>query len=160
MDSELNTTVEEYSGSPDIIEKRENIFTGTIGAFLGACIGAALIILLGQLNFIASISGFVLAICTLKGYELLGNKRSTVGLIICIILMAITPYFAERASLTIAFMRVGGFPFSEFGTCFKGMPGWIEQAGESAVYYKDLAMLYLFTALGAFSTLRNAFKKK
>ena len=163
MDSEFNTQTPQYPSSPEIIEKRENIFTGTIGAALGALIGAAMIILLGQLNFIASLSGFVLAVCTLKGYEILGGKRSTVGIIICIILMAVTPYFAERVSITIAFLRELEIPFSEyseyFGEFFRELPGWIEEAGESATYYRDLAMLYLFTALGAFGTLRNAFKK-
>ena len=161
MDTEFNATSENYPNSPEIIEKPENIFTGAIGAALGALIGAACIILLGQLNFIASLSGFVLAFCSLKGYELLGGKRSTIGIIICIVLMAITPYFAERASLTIAIIREAGVSFSEyFAEIYKDLPELIELSGESSAYYTDLALLYVFTAMGAFGTLRDAFKKK
>ena len=51
----------------------ENVPMGMIGALLGAVLGGASIILFSQLGYIASISGVILAFCTLKGYELLGK---------------------------------------------------------------------------------------
>ena len=53
--SEFETPVE-YPTSPEIEEKQENMFTGIIGAVLGAVIGGASIVLLGQLGYVASIT--------------------------------------------------------------------------------------------------------
>ena len=37
-------------------ERRENVLTGLIGAFLGSLIGGACIVAIGQLGYVASIS--------------------------------------------------------------------------------------------------------
>lgn len=141
-------------------EKKENVAGGIAGALAGALIGAASIILLNQLGYVASISGFVLAFCTLKGYELLGGKLSKKGVVICIILTVITPYIADRASWALAFAQAysdEGVGFMDWFASIEGLiaEGWIE----SGDYIKNLLMLYGFTALGAFSTLRSAIKK-
>lgn len=52
-------------------QKKENLFTGIIGALLGSLLGVLCIILLSQMGYVAALSGFVMAVCTLKGYELL-----------------------------------------------------------------------------------------
>ena len=90
----------------EIPEKQENMFTGIIGALLGAAIGGASIVLLGQLGYVASISGLILAVCTLKGYELLGKSRGTVGTILCVLLMLITPYIAYRISFAMQLVSI------------------------------------------------------
>ena len=59
--------------APAEIKAPENVFLGLIGARVGARLGGASIILLSQLGYIASISGVILAFCTLKGYQLLGK---------------------------------------------------------------------------------------
>lgn len=139
-------------------EKKENMVTGIVGAFIGAMIGAAVIILLGQLGYVASISGFVLAVCTLKGYELLGRKLSGKGIIICLILIVVTPYFADRISWAIDVAQYFEVPF---GRAFAAMPDLISEGYiEKSAYFTGLAMIYLFAALGAFGTLRDLFKKK
>ena len=50
-------------------KKRENVPAGIVGAFLGSLIGVACAVLIGQLGYVASISGLVMAVCALKGYE-------------------------------------------------------------------------------------------
>ena len=161
--SEFETPVEqpeipvEQPGSPEIVEKKENIFTGIIGAVIGAVIGGASIVLLNQLGYVASICGLILAVCTIKGYELLGGKRSATGIIISIALMLITPYIADRISWALAIVRDLGY---DFATAFQNVHLVIEMAEMQADYFKDLGMVYLFTALGAFGTLRGLVSKK
>lgn len=141
------------------IPKPENLLGGIVGAVLGAVLGAAAIILLGQLGFIASISGFVLAFCTLKGYELLGGRLSTKGIVICIILMLVTPFLADWVDWTLLFMRE--FPSLSFGEAFSFVIDFLADGTiELSDYLLNLGMLYLFTILGAFSTVRTAFHKK
>lgn len=138
--------------------KCENRITGTVGAFMGALIGGALIILLSQIGYVASISGLVLAVCTLKGYELLGRKLSKPGIIICLALILITPYLADR--LDWAIMLKESWGDVTLGEAFAVVPKLVAADAEiRAEYIKCLAMLYLFAFMGAYGTLRDLFKK-
>ena len=141
-------------------EKQENIATGFVGAFLGAVIGAGCIILLSQLGYIASISGFILAVCTFKGYELLGGRLSKKGIVISLVLMLITPYIADRIDWAIVIMQEWADYGVTFGEAFAVVPELLaEGAIEMGTYVKSLLMIYGFALLGAFSTLRNIIKK-
>ncbi len=142
-------------------EKPENVLTGTVGALLGAALGAGAIILLSQLGFVASLSGLVLAVCTLKGYELLGNKLSIKGIIICIVLMLLTPYIADRLDWAIIIMKEFASEGVTLGEAFAAVPLLLEDGSiEMSVYLKSLLMVYGFTALGAFGTVSSMIKKK
>jgi len=144
---------------PPVEEKPENVVAGTVGALIGALLGGVAIILLGQLGYVASISGVILAICSLKGYELLGGKLSPKGIIISIVLMLIIP--AVSYFLNIAISVVREYP----GTALSDALTFVieltkaDSEMQSAVI-KELLMLYGFTALGAVSLVINAFKKK
>ena len=70
MDSETEML---QQGTPAELKAPENVPMGLLGALVGAALGGASIILLSQLGYIASISGVILAFCTLKGYQLLGK---------------------------------------------------------------------------------------
>ncbi|MBQ9148674.1 MAG: hypothetical protein IJX69_03810 [Oscillospiraceae bacterium] len=141
-------------------KKKENVITGTVGAFIGAALGAACIILLSQIGYVASISGLVLAVCTLKGYELLGGHLSVKGIIICVALMLITPYMADRIDWAIVIMNTWAEENVTFGQAFAVVPALIaDGAIVLSEYLTNLAMIYGFALLGAFATLRKAFKK-
>lgn len=141
-------------------EKRENVVAGSIGALIGALLGAGCIILVSQLGYIASVSGLVLAVCTLKGYELLGGRLSGKGMIISILFMAITPYLADRIDWAILIMQELEAYKITFWEAFSAFPALLEDGSvEMGVYIKNLLMVYGFTLLGAFATLRNAFRK-
>ena len=45
--------------------KPENVLAGVVGALLGCLLGVGCIVLLGQLGYVAALSGIVLAVCTL-----------------------------------------------------------------------------------------------
>lgn len=139
--------------------QKENMITGIVGALFGAALGAIVIILLGQMGFIASISGWILAVCTFKGYELLGRRLSIKSAIICLILIIITPYFADRLEWAMMLRESWDNEIS-LGEAFTIVPELIAMdATIKAEYIKNLLMLYVFAALGAFGTVRDLFKR-
>ena len=146
--------------APVIPEKKENVVAGIVGAVLGALIGAAAIILLNMIGYVASISGIILAVCTFKGYELLGGKLSVKGIIISLILIIVTPFIADWISWGIAIYQAFG---SEYGITVADAIGAVgpflqDGAIEKSDYTTGLLMLYGFTALGAFSSVRGTIK--
>ena len=150
-----------YTAGQKKVHRNESVLAGTVGAFIGALIGGGCIILLSQLGYIASVSGVVLAVCTLKGYELLGKNLSKLGVLICLALMLVTPYLADRLDWAIVLMQ----EFPEYnmtiGEAFRYVPILVEEeAIELGEYLKNLLMIYGFTLLGAISSIINAFKKK
>lgn len=139
--------------------KPDNLVTGIVGALIGAALGAAAIILLSQLGYVASISGLILAVCTLKGYELLGGRLSTRGIVISILLILVTPYIADRLDWAIVIMKE--IPELTFGEAFAALPVLLEEeAIEMGEYIKNLLFIYGFAALGAFGSLKSVLKKK
>ena len=141
----------------EIQEKQENLALGILGALLGGILGGAAIVLIGQMGIISAISGVVLAFCTLKGYELLGGKLSKQGIIVCLVVMLIVPYFADRISWTLVIMEELQL---QFGDAFKYVHDVVEEFELQADYWKDLLFIYAFTALGAFGIVKQAFKQK
>ena len=142
--------------------QREKVVTGIIGALIGAVIGGAVIILLGRLGYVASISGWILAVCTLKGYQLLGKGFSTKSLVICLILIVVTPYLADRVDWAM-YVKEAWESWGDkisFGEAFALVPEIVASDAEiKAEYIKALVMIYIFAALGAFSTIKSLFTK-
>ena len=145
------------------VKKPENVMTGIVGALIGAAIGGASIVLLSQMDVIASISGIILAVCTMKGYELLGGRMTKKGIVISVLLMLAMPYLADRIDWAIRIMNQAqseGLAWT-FGKSFQVIPQMIE-AGiiEEETYVANLVQLYLFTGLGVVATLFGGKGKK
>ena len=160
MEFETMDTVAEMPGSPEV-KAPENMVLGILGAIVGALIGGASIIGLSQLGYIASISGLILAFCTLKGYQLLGKGLSKKGIVLCVILMLITPFVADWIDWSIYLMK----DFPEYGlnlvqSCVLFGEMMAEGFVDMFEYVKNLGMIYLFVLLGAFGTLKNTIKGK
>lgn len=139
------------------IDTKENVLLGVLGALLGAALGGASIILLSQINIVSALSGLLIAICALKGYEILGGKLTTKGIIISIVFVLITPYLADRINWTILLIRE--YPQFSFGQAFRMIPE-LAKDGTLIRYTSGLVQLYLFAALGAVGTLVGAFQRK
>lgn len=140
------------------IEVKENrTFLGILGALVGGLIGGAAIVLIGQLGFISAISGFVLAFCTLKGYELLNKSMDKTGIIVSILVMLVVPYLADRVSWALVIVEELG---AAFDVAFAVVHGVVEEFELQAEYWRDILMLYGFTALGAFGTVKKVIKSK
>ena len=140
--------------------KQENVLTGLVGAVIGAVLGGASIILLSQLGFVASMSGFILAVWTLKGYELLGGQLSKRGIVISCLLMAITPYIADRIDWAIVIAQTFADEGVTLGIAFAAVHDVIAENDMLGEYFKSLGMIYLFVVMGAFSTLKGLIKKR
>lgn len=156
----------DYCGSavkaptPVVTGKPENIAGGAVGALIGALIGGASIILVSRLGFVAAICGLILAVCTMKGYEIMGGTIGKVGILICVALMLVTPYIADRLDWAILLMEAYGEGIT-LGEAYSIIPDLItEEIIESADYWMNLGKLYLFTLLGGISSVASALKKK
>lgn len=133
------------------MQKKEQILPGAVGALIGSLIGAVVIVLVGQLGYVAAVSGLVMAICTLKGYEMLGKKLGTPGIIISCVLMILMTFFAYQADWAITAAQ---FYRTDFFTAFRAMMDLIAEGYvDSGDYFGGLAQLYLFAVVGAVPTI-------
>lgn len=150
----------EVQESPAEIKAPENVLLGIIGALIGAVIGGASIVLLSQLGYVAALSGAILAFCTFKGYELLAKGLSTKGIVICIVLMLLTPIIADWIDWAIVLMQSWADLSITFGEALILVPLMLAD-GTIAMgdYLKNLGMIYLFVVLGGFYTVRSVLKK-
>ncbi len=137
--------------------KTESPVAGAVGALLGSLVGGLAIIAFSQLNLISALSGVIMAICTLKGYELLGGKNSTRGIVISCLMMALMVYLSDRADWAIVVVKELKLDFFE---AFRAVPALIRETDLTSTYYGNLAMVYLFTGLGAFLGIRDYRRKK
>ena len=144
------------NATPEIT--RENFLLGIIGAIGGAALGGLSIVLLGRLGFISALSGMLIAFLTIGGYKLLGKGMSTKGIIVCIALMLITPYIADRVDWAILVSQeIYRYDFAE---AYAAIPDLIDQGIiESGTYIGNLLKVYLFTGLGALGGLLGLSKK-
>ena len=143
--------------------KVENVVGGTFGAFLGSLVGMTLIVLLGQLGYIAAISGVVMGVCALKGYELLGGKLTKKGILISVAIMALMVWVGNRLDWAIT-LRKEYFTEDSIITVFRYLGEALSRLKEAGAdvsgYTRNLLMQYLFSAVGAASVIiaavRNA----
>lgn len=135
---------------------KERVLLGTFGAFVGTLIGTICIVILGQFGYIASICGVVMGACAMGGYQLLGKKMSKKGIIITIVIMLVMVYVSNWISYAIAVADVAEV---DFMTAFLATPSLVSEGLiDAGAYYKDLVMLYIFTAFGAVPTIKKYFK--
>lgn len=138
--------------------KKENILGGIVGALVGSLLGVACIIILGQLGYVAAISGVVMAVCTMKGYELLGGKLSTIGVIICAAIMLIMTYTGNRLDWAVSIAQ--GFKI-DIATAFRSVSMLLdEEIIDSGTYWANLFMVYMFALVGAVPTVINTMKNQ
>lgn len=133
-------------------EKQENLIGGLVGALLGSLIGVVAIVIIGQLGYVSVISGIIMGVCSLKGYELLGGKLTNKGIIGSGIVMIIMVYFGTRLDWSISVANY--FIDIDILTAFRILPTLMTEGYiEASDFYVDLGLVYLFTALGAIPTI-------
>lgn len=134
----------------------ENVVAGIVGAFLGALLGAVAVVVIGRLGFVASISGLIAAVCSLKGYELLAKKMSLKGCIIACVAMLVMIYVGHRADWAIE----AAIAFeADFFRAFKAIPWLIEEGAITpASYWGGLALTMVFAIVGAAPTVVRTMK--
>ena len=138
--------------------KPENVLAGVVGALLGCLLGVGCIVLLGQLGYVAALSGIVLAVCTLKGYELLGGRLSTKGIVIACVLMLAMTYVGYRLDWAIT---VAKYFEASLTDSYRAIPYLIdEEILDGGVYTGELIKLYAFTLIGAIPTIISSVKNR
>ncbi len=135
-------------------QKAENIPIGAVGALFGSLLGVACIVLLGQLGYVAALSGVVLAIFTLKGYAKLAGKMSKIGAVISVVIMIAMVFFGNHLDWSISVANELNFSIP---AAFMVLPQLLEQFGLTSDYYTNAAMIGGFALLGAFSPVKAAF---
>ena len=108
--------------------------SGTVGALLGSLLGVVCIIILRQLGYVAAISGVLMAVCPLKGYELLGGKLSNKGIGIACVIMLVMTFVGDRLDWAIVVSRSLG---TDFFTSFRAISYLM---AEGAIY---LALIHI-----------------
>lgn len=139
-------------------QKRENLIGGVVGAFLGSLLGAICIILISRLGYVSAISGLVMGVCVLKGYEMLGGKLTNRGAVISCIIMAVMVYVANYIDWGIIIAKE--FNIGLFNGIGLVAPALNEGVIAMGDYIFNLILLYLFTALGAIPSIRNKMKAR
>ena len=138
--------------------KPENVLAGVVGALLGCLLGVGCIVLLGQLGYVAALSGIVLAVCTLNGYELLGGRLSTKGIVIACVLMLAMTYVGYRLDWAIT---VAKYFEASLTDSYRAIPYLIdEEILDGGVYTGELIKLYAFTLIGAIPTIISSVKNR
>lgn len=137
--------------------KPESVVGGIIGAFLGSVLGVLCIVILGQLGYVAALSGFVMAVCTMKGYELLGRKLSVKGTVISVLIMLVMTYVGNQLDWAVALMREVGL---DIVTAYQTVDYMVVAGMMDGAYWANLVLVYLFALLGAVPTVINAMKNQ
>lgn len=142
-------------------QKSENVIGGIVGALLGSLLGALAIIVISRLGYVAAISGVIMGVCTLKGYEMLGGKFSKKGVLISCIIMFIMVFLSYQIDSAISLMSVDEYSNIGFFGLFRLLNYAMVTGGINwGSYLPSLLLLYAFTALGAVPTVSNALKKQ
>lgn len=138
--------------------KKENLVGGIVGALLGTLLGVASIIILSQMGYVAVISGIIMAVCTLKGYELLGGKLTKKGIVISIILMIIMTYIGDRLDWAIMVMRELE---TDLASAYRFIPDLLSaDIIDSGSYWINLFLVYAFVAAGAIPMIITEIKSR
>ena len=128
-------------------KRRESLVAGLVGAFLGSLLGMVCIIVVSQLGYVAAFCGVVMAVCTLKGYELLGGVLSRKGAAVAGVITLVMTYVAYQIDCAI---QVAAAAEVDLFLAFRNMRMLLDEGYlDARAYWGGLALLYLFTLVGA-----------
>ena len=143
----------------------ENMVAGIVGAFIFSLVGAVLYFIIYQLGYIAGICGLVTVVCAIKGYSFFGKRESIKGIVIAVVMSVVALLIAEYASVAYTvyssfseMYAAGEIDYTITLTeAFAGTMDFILSDSEvTAAVVKDIAIMLGLSALGAFSSVRNA----
>ncbi len=133
-----------------------NWIAGIVGALIGVVIGVAAWVGIYQLGYIAGIAGFIMLICSIKGFEMLGGGLNIPAIIICVVLDLGAVYFAHNIAIAVSIMQeLDGYSFT---SAYKYIPYLLEYPEFAEAYYKDLMMGYGLTLVAIIPSIINYIK--
>ncbi len=153
------------SANQDIEYKKKttNMAAGIVGALFGALLGVICWVLIYQLGYIAGITGFVMVVCCMKGFELLGGRLNRPGVVLSILISVVMLFVAEYLCVGIevykAFHEVSDVSIMN---AIRAVPyyltDWPMASELRNGMMKDLAMGYVFAVLASISFIRQSLK--
>lgn len=147
--------IEKSSNIKSTEEKEENFPAGAVGSLFGALIGMLVTILIARLGFVSGISGMILGVLTIKGYELLGKRISLKGIIVSLVFVLLATYAANLIDWAIEYNN-------EFNVgllnAIKEVPLAIEYSGLNSEFMKGFFLMLVFALLGYIPTAMSYFK--
>lgn len=157
---ECGTQSEQLVNEAQAQEKSKpvNMVAGIVGAMIGVLIGVVLWVLIYQMGYIAGIAGFVMMICAIKGFELLGGRLNIPGMIISIVMVLLAVYFAHN--IAIAFSIMQEMDKASFGDAYKYIPYLMDYGEFSSAYYHDLIMGYGLTIVAIIPSISGYIKSR
>lgn len=141
-----------------MLQTKENILGGTVGALLGSLLGVAAIVIIGQMGYVSSLGGIIMGVGTLKGYELLAKKLSKKGVIISIIVILLMTYFANQLDWAFAVSSVYEVSVFEVFPHINDLVA--ENYIDSSIYIENLLKLFGFTIIISVVMIYNVMKEK
>lgn len=139
-------------------QKSENVVGGIVGSLIGSLLGVLCIILLNQLGYMAALAGIIMAVCTLKGYEILGGKLSNRGIVISIVVMIVMTFMGDRIDWAILVSQQLEMPLP---MAFQAVPVLLaEEIIVPSAYWTNLVLLYVFMLGGAVPTIRSSIRNR
>lgn len=155
---ESNGPFDEQPQESGAIEKtsQENFGMGVLGAFLGSLVGVVVIIVLSRLGIIAAVSGLVMSLAALKGYEKLGGVLTKRGVVVAVVLIVVMTFVADWVDWGIVVAEAFNMDLVE---AVLTLPA-VMDAGliDMGSYLGNLAMLYVFVAVGAVAVIASALR--
>lgn len=137
-------------------KKPVNLSAGIVGALLGSLIGVAVWVIIYKLGYIAGITGFIMTVCCVKGFEKLGGGLNRAGLwaslLIAIVMLAVGEYAALCLDLYSALSGYG-YEITVF-ECARALPAMMDGELMTSVI-GELAMGYVFMAVASISYIKQ-----
>ena len=138
--------------------EESNPMLGTIGALVGSLLGVFAIVVLGQIGYVAIVSGIVMGFGTFVGYAKLGGSMDLKGIIISVLIMIVMIYIGNRINWALYIIRA--IPDVSFTKAFFNLGTVIRKSAEFASkYYQSLLMDYIFCAIGAFYFVKQGYRE-
>lgn len=131
-----------------------NYFPGILGSLVGALLGSVIWILIGLLNFYASIAGFAIAYASFHGYKVMKGKNTKIGVLINIAAILVAILFAEYIGVFIELTRQ--FPDLSFSRFLSATPILLKDNEFMVSVLPNLGLGLLFAALGCFRLIRGS----
>ena len=139
VSSQLKIETDSYNS------QKENVLLGSVGAFIGAIIGGAVTLFIARLGYVAFYAGFILGICVVKGYEILGKKFSKLGAVISSILLLVTVVLVHQFDYALEAVKQLGLDFSDG---FDLINSLVLNGEAPEKYFFNFFMLAVFTIIG------------
>lgn len=134
---------------------KSNLPLGIIGALIGSLPGVALWVIIFQAHWIAGVAGMVIFMGAMKGYEILGKSVDRKGVVVCALITVIMIFFANDFSLRLSLVMSSDMSFEKVNRRWSKI---IADKDNKLIYFSNLAIGYLLSAVGLVGTIKQSFK--